>query len=200
MNAQVRFTDIFNISYTLNTNTKSSEDGNNLQMTRASVALQARDNYRIQVFGPTGVQQVNNSSTGHTALSKQIRGPLVGDALQQIVEVAAYAYINAPTYAAGQQFILTINGIDVIYTASGGDVTLEGATSLYRDPVLEYWAANLPSGFTGELARYPSRNVTRSDGRVFSYNALYIRRTATNTTFTYSVSAGYGARSVVTII
>lgn len=200
MRADMVFSKFVSSSSGMNTEQAGAGDGNNIAMTREAVSLMAADGYIVETTGPRGTQQNQPSETGHTCLAKQITGAFIGDALSQVVVVGCTKSPGGENFTVGQQFILTLNGTEVIYTATSGDVALEGASSTYRDPVLEHWAANLPSGFSASLERYPARDVTRSDGRTFFYSGLYIKRTAVNTPFTYSVTASHGSRLTVTTI
>jgi len=183
-----------------NTASPTNDNGNNIAMARTGVTLLVNEGYSIDVYGPTGASQVSNSGTGFACLPKQVTGPIFGPSLSQVISVSVFRpFAGGVNFAAGQQFILNLDGTEIIYTATAPDVTLEGAASRYRDPVLEYWLANLPGGYTGRLAQWPNRETgPRSDGRAFFYSELYITRTSTNTPFTYNVSAGNGIRAVVT--
>lgn len=201
MQADAEFSQFSQSAHGMNTEPAGNDNGNNVAMTRTAVTLLAADSYRLDFSGPNGTQSTPAVANGHWPLIKQIVGADVRQSLAQVIKVSASkANPSGENFTVGQQFILTLNGTDVIYTATSGDVSLEGASSTYRDPVLEYWAANLPSGFSGSLERYPSRDVTRSDGRTFFYSGLYIKRTAVNTPFTYSVTASHGSRLTVTTI
>ncbi len=188
-----------------NTDTPTTEDGNNIQMTRPGVTILANPEYRVSYTGPRGyITAASDSSTGYACLVKQVRGALVGRALEQIIEYSASREFNAGSpgggdnLTAGQVFRLQLDATVLEYTISAGDVTLEGAASNYRDVVMEYFHANLPGGFTGTLVQQP-RTSARSDGRTFFYQTLYIRRSVTNTPFTFDSHASYGATISVEI-
>jgi len=200
INANTEFSAYATASLGHNTEPVGLDNGNNIAMTRTAVTLIVAEGYRIRTVGPRGVQELGGADqTGHSQLPKQIVGPAIKQSLAQIIRVTAGRGVYGANYIVGQTFTLTLNGVNITYIASAPDVALEGATSRYRDPVIEYWLANLPSGFTGTFERYPNRDVTRSDGRTFFYMGLYIRRTVANTPFTYSTSSGYGSTTVVTI-
>lgn len=174
-----------------NTNSPTAE-ANNVAMQRTALTVLTSQDYEIRTTGPDGASAADNSDTGHAVLAKQIRGAVVGSALSQIASVTFAR--GADGLVAGQAFTLEIDGAPISYTVAAGDVTLEGASGLYLDPVYEHFAANLPAGYSGELIRL-NRNEARSDGREFFFAALYVTRDATNTVFDFFGYGGYGGRA-----
>lgn len=191
------FNEYVTVGLGINTSAPAADNGNNIAMTRTGIVVSPREGYQVDTFGPNGVQLVNNSNTGFDLVMKQVAGPLIGSALSQVIAVGAFR--NVVNFAAGQQFILNLGGTEVVYTASGADVTAEGSSSEYRDPVMEFWAANLPSGYTSTFARSQRASPRSSDGRTTFISAMYITRTSTNVPFTYNVNASLGLRATVTI-